>query len=215
MPALAQRHKRRPVDPRGSRRRNGRPRSPSADPAGSSADRDGTRLSPKAGRTSSGPEDEACLCSDADMHQLTRRPCSARVRPKQSCGRAGPDDSDRCEPVVRCATEAITRRPSSASRGSVCASSGRCSRPPRAARRLSVCRRTRLPATCWRTGDGATVLLSRLVGGGAVVAMLSVCDPVRLPVDPWDGVRLVIEATGEGRLRRWTRCNASIRHRNP
>ena len=42
---------------------------------------------------------------------------------------AGADERVRGEPVVRCPTEAIARRPTSTSRGSTRASSGPCSRP--------------------------------------------------------------------------------------
>ena len=40
------------------------------------------------------------------------------------------DDRFRGEPIVRCSIEAIARPPTSTSRGSTCASSGPCSRPP-------------------------------------------------------------------------------------
>jgi len=55
-----------------------------------------------------------------------------RGRPRRS------RDWFRGEPVVRCSTEAIARRPTSTSHGSTCASSAPCSRPPPAARRLSA-----------------------------------------------------------------------------
>ena len=45
-------------------------------------------------------------------------------------GRSAAGDCLRGEPVVRCPTEAIARRPTTSSRGSTCASSGPCSRPP-------------------------------------------------------------------------------------
>ena len=47
----------------------------------------------------------------------------------RSCRRSRPRDRKRGEPVVRCPTEAIARRPTSTSRGSTCASSRPCSRP--------------------------------------------------------------------------------------
>jgi hypothetical protein len=53
------------------------------------------RSSPRAWLTSNGPEDTAYLCSAAGAHQLTSRPCEARIwRRRQRCG-AGPDDPDR------------------------------------------------------------------------------------------------------------------------
>ena len=51
-------------------------------------------------------------------------------RSKRSSALARRRDPSRGEPVVRCPTEAIARRPTSTSRGSTRASSGLCSRPP-------------------------------------------------------------------------------------
>jgi hypothetical protein len=49
---------------------------------------------------------------------------------RQSPPRGRRNCCNRGEPVVRSPTEAIARRPTARSRGSTCASSGRCSRPP-------------------------------------------------------------------------------------
>jgi hypothetical protein len=79
----------------------------------------------------------------ADVYQRARHPCGARVGRRRSGGRAGPDDRDRGEPAARCPTKAAARRLTSASRRSACASSGRCSRAPCAARQLSAWRSAR------------------------------------------------------------------------
>ena len=56
---------------------------------------------------------------------------SAQFRDRQrSRPRGRRDYRNRGEPVVRSPTEAIARRPTATSRGSTCASSGPCSRPP-------------------------------------------------------------------------------------
>ena len=60
------------------------------------------------------------------------------IAPKRSSALRHPGDRSRGEPPARCPTKAAARRPTSASRRSACASSGRCSRPPGAARQLSA-----------------------------------------------------------------------------
>jgi hypothetical protein len=61
------------------------------------------RASPRAGLTSSGPEDAAYLCSAAGVHQLTRRPCGARIWADAIVGR----NADRLEPELWIVAEAI------------------------------------------------------------------------------------------------------------
>jgi hypothetical protein len=67
-----------------------------AGPGGSEA-----RSSPRAGRTSRSAEDATYLCSAAGVHQLTRRPCGARIGRRRSRGRAGHDDPDRGIAIAR------------------------------------------------------------------------------------------------------------------
>lgn len=71
----------------------------------------------------------------------------------------------RGEPVARCPTEAIARRPTSTSRGSTCASSGPYSRTPRAARRLS--RRQSTSRTCTAHAAKSAAELRDALGRGA------------------------------------------------
>ena len=61
---------------------------------------------------------------------LSEIPSPSRRFRRAGGGRRGAGGSIRGEPVVRSPTEAIARRPTARSRGSTCASSGRCSRPP-------------------------------------------------------------------------------------
>ena len=56
----------------------------------------------------------------------------------RSCRRFRARDRKRGEPAARCPTRATARRLTPASRGTARASSGQCSRPPRAARQLSA-----------------------------------------------------------------------------
>jgi hypothetical protein len=86
----------------------------------SSAARD--RLSGEAAISGCGASD-AAIVFRAQVASLKRRRGSA-ASTRVSCARF------RGEPVVRCPIEAIVRRPTSISRGSTCASSGLCSRPP-------------------------------------------------------------------------------------
>ena len=90
--------------------------------------------------------------SDETRAPDERDPLEASVRrswrewSKRSSASVGTDAPFRGEPVVGSPTEAIARRPTATSRGSTCASSGRCSRPPARARRVSA----------WRSNRGAS-----------------------------------------------------------
>ena len=75
------------------------------------------------------------------------------------CRRLRARDRKRGEPAARCPTKAAARRLRSPSRGSACASSGLCTRPPRTARQLSAWQRT-----C--AGSGRLVIQSTRVPGG-------------------------------------------------
>jgi hypothetical protein len=84
------------------------------------------------------------------------------------------------EAAVRCPTEAVARPVTSSSRRAACGSSGRCSRPPHAARRVVLVRTSSesaaVPSLCssWRSSSrrsgGATT------GGCVIATTLGGCD---------------------------------------
>jgi hypothetical protein len=76
------------------------------------------------------------MSPQADARRQPDADASARRRSSQR-----PACDDRGEPAVRCPTKAATRRPTSSSRRSGCASSEQCSRPPRTAGQLSAWQR--------------------------------------------------------------------------
>ena len=89
-------------------------------------------------RQQTGGESRLLAAVAPDRHCDLRRVQAAAPR-MQSSRRPGRRDRVRGEPAARCPTKATARRLMSASRGSGCASSRQCSRPPRATRQLSAC----------------------------------------------------------------------------
>ena len=94
------------------------------------------------------------LCASAflDTGSAVLSGLTLALRALRSSGWPSRDECVRGEPAARCPTKAAARRLRSSSRGSACASSELCSRPPCAARQLSAWRST-------RAGSPARVIL--------------------------------------------------------